>query len=1479
MNKCVKSISVFSMLFFVTVFYSQELPPEPVADNDKNWISTISYDLNGQTLSKGVSYFNDLGKSTQGQSWDVLTNKIWANQTLYDYQGRPAFQSLSAPKGTAFGYKSDFIQTFTNTTYTTAHFDSDENTLNAVSNTTENTLGYFYGYDYENTSNPNPYQDITSYPFTRTVYSKLNPGATKKVLGGNRVNGQWKQSYSFTMPAAQELATPKAFGLSGYNNYEITKTVSRDVHGVEVVVFTDSDGNTLAAARSGNEENPTLERYQMVSTIKEQGFVDIHIPVGCYGVSVANTQYFKLKIFNLITETEIPVNELAFSELPPGFYRIAWFNPETFVYNPSNEITLTYDINYYDYSLNTYDKAGRLLSASQPIGTNTKSTFKYNSLGQLIQTMSPDEGEARFIYREDGQIRFSRNSKQKENKEFSYTNYDDLGRPIESGVYYGADFNPDTYTITNNPDYYRWFNDEIFTIVNDEDGLDDDFKKEQHFTLYDVPESQDLEKFIDICGIPKANYKQTFLYGNVSKTSTSVDGRANSTWYSYDVYGRVKWMVQWVSGLCAQTIDYTYDPITGQVLKVDFQKHVPSDRFVHVYEYNIAGQLVEVNTSLDDINFTKNAKYYYTETGQLRRTEIAEDLQGIDYVYNLNGQLKAINSPYTTGFTDPGNDSPSTNGFKTDVFGMVIDYHSDDYKRRGHNLNFGLPINSPNNQFNGNIGSVKWNTNNISAPNTDTYNYGYNKNNWLSQANYGTSAMEETTLIDPDTGLPIGTGIYRPEFTQDANADYQVSNITYDENGNIKTLKRNGVTDANGSNDMDDFVYHYKDNKNQLTAVEDKNDNVDPTRFNDLKNQYEDASTSNYIYNSIGQLEINMQDEIVYDYNTSGLVTKISGFAANNTNTWATIYKNDFVLATDNDASNWSFEIPNGQIEFVQASLNYVNNPFEETDCTVISSMYGTSLSLTMDNALAQGQYKTIANALHSLDMDVIVRHSKAIAGGSLIPAGAIIRIKDANGVVLTSAVYNSPNPSLNPDPDLVCDPNAGPLCVDTDCDTFFEEHSNLQFTPTTDSIIIEVERDCTSRGFIYLDNIDLKAATDTKVAFFYNDRGQRVRKESYTSAELFTTYYVRDASGSVMANYTKTERGDVKQEELPVYGASRLGIVDRRRDYLYQLTDHLGNVRAVVMKQGENALSLLDRTDYYPFGMPMPNKHVEDEYRYGFQGQEKDPETGMEAFELRLWDSRIGRWLTTDPYGQFASPYLGMGNNPISNIDLDGGYVFLYGKRITKTHLRTILATAEGRKLMEYVNSPHKHVHIAVQKGLKKDAFGNTLSTALTSSNNDPILLTSSMVKSQKIREYLSPFLGTAQLEKGANYFVKIDVDLNYKRWEETSVAESVFHEMYAHIYMKENGIGAPSEDDPFSGQHMEFSGQPNGMASPFYDMAPEYYDTLPLYKFLNEIDTEAFLKSYFRNIIKLIPAGVNRRKVEAIIVSPRDFKSSSQN
>lgn len=59
-----------------------------------------------------------------------------------------------------------------------------------------------------------------------------------------------------------------------------------------------------------------------------------------------------------------------------------------------------------------------------------------------------------------------------------------------------------------------------------------------------------------------------------------------------------------------------------------------------------------------------------------------------------------------------------------------------------------------------------------------------------------------------------------------------------------------------------------------------------------------------------------------------------------------------------------------------------------------------------------------------------------------------------------------------------------------------------------------------------------------------------------------------------------------------------------------------------------------------------------------GYQGDyaEKEAIGSTNSFELRLYDARIGRWMTTDPYGEYHSPYLGMGNNWVNQVDPDGG-------------------------------------------------------------------------------------------------------------------------------------------------------------------------------------------------------------------------------
>ena len=62
-----------------------------------------------------------------------------------------------------------------------------------------------------------------------------------------------------------------------------------------------------------------------------------------------------------------------------------------------------------------------------------------------------------------------------------------------------------------------------------------------------------------------------------------------------------------------------------------------------------------------------------------------------------------------------------------------------------------------------------------------------------------------------------------------------------------------------------------------------------------------------------------------------------------------------------------------------------------------------------------------------------------------------------------------------------------------------------------------------------------------------------------------------------------------------------------------YELTNHLGNVLAVVSDEKQSAIAaeVLSVSDYYPFGMEMPGrkfvKYASEEYRFGFTGHEKE--------------------------------------------------------------------------------------------------------------------------------------------------------------------------------------------------------------------------------------------------------------------------------
>jgi len=220
-----------------------------------------------------------------------------------------------------------------------------------------------------------------------------------------------------------------------------------------------------------------------------------------------------------------------------------------------------------------------------------------------------------------------------------------------------------------------------------------------------------------------------------------------------------------------------------------------------------------------------------------------------------------------------------------------------------------------------------------------------------------------------------------------------------------------------------------------------------------------------------------------------------------------------------------------------------------------------------------------------------------------------------------------------------------------------------------------------------------------SKLEYTYDGAGNRVVKRYYQPASKLkhTTWYARDAQGNVLSIYERaTPTSEVKQTEVHIYGSSRIGIEQRNSTYStspfawleseqhrdagkkrYELTDHLGNVRVTISDllvprpassfgYVTQDAEVLDRRDYYPFGMEMPGRRWratgEDAARFGFNGKENDNEVKGEGsqqdYGFRIYDPRVARFLSVDPLSSkfpWNSTYAFAENDVVRAIDLEG--------------------------------------------------------------------------------------------------------------------------------------------------------------------------------------------------------------------------------
>ena len=143
---------------------------------------------------------------------------------------------------------------------------------------------------------------------------------------------------------------------------------------------------------------------------------------------------------------------------------------------------------------------------------------------------------------------------------------------------------------------------------------------------------------------------------------------------------------------------------------------------------------------------------------------------------------------------------------------------------------------------------------------------------------------------------------------------------------------------------------------------------------------------------------------------------------------------------------------------------------------------------------------------------------------------------------------------------------------------------------------------------------------------------------------------YYRDTDPETHSDYAYLTR--INNSE----GYAHFGI-NPKVSYYYYRKDHQGNNREVWRA---NDKKVVQRTQYYPFGLPWGEYENADTQPYKYNGKEFIEMHGYDAYDYgaRCYDAAIGRLETIDPLAEkyySVSPYAYCANNPIRFIDPDG--------------------------------------------------------------------------------------------------------------------------------------------------------------------------------------------------------------------------------
>ncbi|SHI84537.1 RHS repeat domain-containing protein [Aquimarina spongiae] len=177
---------------------------------------------------------------------------------------------------------------------------------------------------------------------------------------------------------------------------------------------------------------------------------------------------------------------------------------------------------------------------------------------------------------------------------------------------------------------------------------------------------------------------------------------------------------------------------------------------------------------------------------------------------------------------------------------------------------------------------------------------------------------------------------------------------------------------------------------------------------------------------------------------------------------------------------------------------------------------------------------------------------------------------------------------------------------------------------------------------------------------FTYDGTGERLTKRfeaNFLGVEAWEeTLYLRGLGDYPLLEIKTNHTGETNVNTI-VYGLN--GMVAMKKssntatDQIYFFSkDHLGSTRVMVRGDG----TVTNYYDYDAYGTMIRSQQYE-QLSYQYTGQEYDIGLGLHNYRARMYDSDTGIFYGMDPADQYASPYVGIGNNPINLIDPTGAF------------------------------------------------------------------------------------------------------------------------------------------------------------------------------------------------------------------------------